>query len=109
MEKSPNVAEHWYPKDVKKRALVDEYLEWQHNNTRLFGAMYFRTKFLEPKLFQKPINEKKVQMYFNGLQQTLDILESTWLGSGNKQYLASEKISFADILCSCELEQTSKY
>lgn len=44
MEKYPNVAEEWYPNDFKKRALIDEYLEWQHNNTRLFGAMYFRSK-----------------------------------------------------------------
>lgn len=24
------IADNWYPKDSKKRAKVDEYLEWQH-------------------------------------------------------------------------------
>lgn len=24
------VDDHWYPKDSKKRARIDEYLEWQH-------------------------------------------------------------------------------
>ena len=38
------VAEHWYPSDLKKQAKVDEYLEWQHLNTRLFCAMFFRHK-----------------------------------------------------------------
>jgi glutathione S-transferase len=26
--------QHWYPKCDKTRAQIDEYLEWQHNNTR---------------------------------------------------------------------------
>lgn len=26
------IADNWYPKDNKKRARVDEYLEWQHVN-----------------------------------------------------------------------------
>lgn len=59
-------------------------------------------------MFNKPVNDKKVQMYFNGLQTTLDTLESTWLASSSKDYLASEKISFADVLCAAELEQTSE-
>lgn len=29
------VDDQWYPKDAKKRARVDEYLEWQHVSTLL--------------------------------------------------------------------------
>lgn len=47
-------------------------------------------------------------MYFNGLQQTLDNLDSVWLESSKKKYLATEELSFADILCACEIEQTSE-
>ena len=39
-----HVADHWYPCDIKGQARVDEYLEWQHTNTRINCAMYFRTK-----------------------------------------------------------------
>lgn len=39
-----SVDDHWYPKDSKAQARVDEYLEWQHLNTRLFCAMYFQHK-----------------------------------------------------------------
>lgn len=35
-----NVADHWYPKDSVKQARVDEYLEWQHTNTRAHCARY---------------------------------------------------------------------
>jgi len=35
-----NVADHWYPKDSVKQAKVDEYLEWQHTNTRADCALY---------------------------------------------------------------------
>ena len=42
------IEDHWYPVDVKKRALVDEYMEWQHNNTRITCAMFFQTKWLIP-------------------------------------------------------------
>lgn len=39
-----NVADHWYPKDSQKQARVDEYLEWQHHNTRAHCTEYFRHK-----------------------------------------------------------------
>ena len=38
------VADHWYPKDLQKRALVDRYMAWQHLNLRLFGSMVFRVQ-----------------------------------------------------------------
>lgn len=38
------VSDHWYPKDSKQQARVDEYLEWQHLNTRANCALYFRAK-----------------------------------------------------------------
>ena len=38
------VPDNWYPKDSKKQAKVDEYVEWQHANTRLNMAMFFQHK-----------------------------------------------------------------
>lgn len=29
------IADNWYPKDTKKRAKVDEYLEWQHVSLKI--------------------------------------------------------------------------
>lgn len=39
-----DVDSHWYPKDPLAQQKVEEYLHWQHTNTRLQCAMYFQVK-----------------------------------------------------------------
>ena len=40
------VADNWFPKDPKKRALVDEYLDWHHSNLRSgVTGQVFKIKF----------------------------------------------------------------
>ena len=34
-----DVPDHWYPKDIKARAKIDEYLSWHHTNLRLGAAV----------------------------------------------------------------------
>lgn len=34
----------WYPVELKERARVDEYNNWQHLNLRANGSMLFQTK-----------------------------------------------------------------
>ena len=29
-----HVADHWYPEDLKVRAKIDQYLDWQHTGVR---------------------------------------------------------------------------
>ncbi|XP_054282304.1 glutathione S-transferase theta-1-like [Macrosteles quadrilineatus] len=98
-----NVPDHWYPQDSQLQARVDEYLEWQHLNTRLFCAMYFQYKVLRPVMSGKPADEKLVKFYYNGMQVVLDQLCNVWLKDRN--YLCGDKISIADLLGLCELDQ----
>lgn len=105
MDSNESLADHWYPKDLRARALVDEYFEWQHNNTRMACAMYFQSKWLIPLMSGKPASESKVAMFQGHMEKTLDILESTWLESSDKAFLTTNEISFADILAACEIEQ----
>jgi len=105
MTKNTGIDEHWYPKDIQSRAHVDEYLEWQHNNTRMGCAMYFQAKWLLPLMTGKPTSESKIVMAQTHMENVLDLLENVWLQSNEKDFLTSKEISFADILAACELEQ----
>ncbi|XP_055379262.1 glutathione S-transferase theta-1 [Condylostylus longicornis] len=94
-----------YPNEVKQRASVDEYLEWQHLNTRLGCGMYFRKKFLEPALLGMEPNEAEIAFSKAHMEKSLDIMENTWLA--NTDYLCSNSLTVADIFGACEVEQTA--
>ena len=47
------VADNWYPKDLKTRSLVNNYLHWHHSNI-LFGCgMYIFNKYGAPIVYGK--------------------------------------------------------
>lgn len=98
-----DIPDHWYPKDSKSQAKVDEYLEWQHFNTRLHCASYFRQKYLIPRITGQPVVPEKIVPYEQRLIKCLNDLENIWLN--NTPYLAGSEISIADIFGSCEVEQ----
>lgn len=66
MDKNLGLAEHWYPKELRARALNDEYLEWQHNNTRMACAMYFQFKKLIPMSKKFSLIKTKTLLLFCG-------------------------------------------
>ena len=41
-----NVPDHWYPKDIEKRAKIDEYLSWHSGNLRMGAAGYMFRKVI---------------------------------------------------------------
>lgn len=60
MTKKLPYEDFWYPKDIKERAMVDEYLSWTHNNIRLACGMYFFTKWRDPIMTGIPADPKQV-------------------------------------------------
>ena len=36
-----NLPDHWYPKDLKQRGKVDQYLHWHHSHTRGLAKLFF--------------------------------------------------------------------
>jgi len=102
------VADHWYPKDPMEKLRIDQYLDWQHHNTRLNCAMYFQNKWLQPLLQNRPVNQKQVDKSLKAMEDTLANFENFWLDGGKKNYIGvKEQISVADIWACCELEQPS--
>jgi len=93
-----------YPTDSMQRALVDEFLEWQHNNLRLTCAMYFQLVWLLPILTGKPTKPERIAEMKGRMEGVLDTLEDVWLGEGNK-FLTGKSLTAADIWAACEVEQ----
>ena len=60
-----------------------------------------------PTLTQEPPNEKRVQNFQKGMEKALKDIQEIWLENGHKKYLGGDKISVADIIAVCELEQPS--
>lgn len=69
---------------------------------------YFLVQFLEPMLLNRPVNEKAVARFLKGMENCLSEIENIWLDRGKKQFIAGDKISVADLLACCELEQPGK-
>ncbi|GLV32972.1 Glutathione S transferase T3 [Carabus blaptoides fortunei] len=98
------VADHWFPKDSRKQAKVDEYLAWQHHNTRFLCNFYFQRKYLTPIRTGVPMKEEHIQDSEDRLVGCLEKIENMWLDK--QKFLAGDDITVADILAACELEQT---
>ncbi|XP_060521887.1 glutathione S-transferase theta-1-like [Cylas formicarius] len=103
---SDKIPDHWYPQDNFEQAKVDEYLEWQHLNTRAFCAVYFRDKFMVPMLTGQTPNPQIIKKREENLVAFLDQFEDLWLNQGH-EYVVNNKISIADLVAACELEQPS--
>ncbi|KAG5668173.1 hypothetical protein PVAND_016123 [Polypedilum vanderplanki] len=105
MSKYKNIPDHFYPSEIRARAAVDEYLEWQHLNTRLGCAIYFQIKKkIGPfaAISENP-NEGALPIFKFLMESTLEAIETLWLRG--KKFLCSDEISFADIIAACEIEQ----
>lgn len=103
------IENHWYPRDDQARARIDEYLEWQHLNTRQTCFQYFILAFVKPrKLGPSPDDAQVNAAAQKQMGESLDFIENVWLKDG--PFIGGQKeISFADILAACEIEQPSKF
>ena len=70
-----------------------------------FFFWFPQSKFLIPLRSAKPEDSNEVSKYWERMHKTLDAIENIWLDNGQKKYLCGDKISVADIVACCELEQ----
>lgn len=98
------IPEHWYPRDSQVRAKIDEYLEWQHDNSsKVFNAFVQEKWTLENAEDDHRSNEEKVEEYRRQVEQNLNQLEHKWMVPG--EFIVGHQITIADILAACEVEQ----
>mmetsp|Transcript_22944 Transcript_22944/g.25469 ORF Transcript_22944/g.25469 Transcript_22944/m.25469 type:complete len:114 (+) Transcript_22944:180-521(+) len=89
------VSDHWYPKDSKKRALVDQYLDWHHTNLRVGAGHQIYQRVFGPMVGLK-VNESELVSKGKILKNSLKYINN--LLSQNI-YLCSDTISIADLSC----------
>jgi len=102
-----NVADHWYPKDPKKRALVDAALDWHHLNLRRYASQLIASRviskisadFLPADVDYDALAAECAKM----LPRSLDQLE-IMLQHG-KFLQNADEVSIADVSLVCEVTQ----
>lgn len=95
--------DHWYPADLQKRALVNEYLSWQHTATRMHGSKIFWLKLMIPKVMKMEAPKEKMDSAIEDLEGSLKIVEEKFLQ--DKPFIAGEHISLADLVAIVEIMQ----
>lgn len=102
-----SVEDFWYPKDAKKRALIEEYFSWAANNMYTLGEnrddheMTLLRKFKDPLLITGQRNEKLEK----NLNKALDALEEQWM---DREFITGNEMTIADLFTACDVEQTSR-
>ena len=93
LAESKNVDDSWYPKDPRKRARIDRFLNWFYPNFRMqHEAIMFNKVFAPAKGW--PVTGWKLQMAEAQYPAAVGQLES-WLGE--TEFFGGDDISIADI------------
>ncbi|KAM4049642.1 glutathione S-transferase theta-3-like [Anomaloglossus baeobatrachus] len=95
--------DHWYPSDLQKRAHVDEYLAWQHTNTRLHSYRLFWIKGMTPYLLGHEATPERLNPALSELNATLKAIETKFLQ--DKPFFAGDEVSIADLVAIVEIMQ----
>ncbi|XP_063313122.1 glutathione S-transferase theta-3-like [Pelobates fuscus] len=98
-----NTPDHWYPSDLQKRARVDEYLAWQHTNTRPHGSKIFWGKHMAKVLTGEELCPEKLNPLLVQFSNILTDLEKVFLQ--DTPFLVGDEISIADLVAIVELMQ----
>lgn len=97
---SRGVADHWYPRDLGRRAVVDRFLHWHHTNLRHAHHWVWELKWAP--LFGRQQRPWVLEESPIVLERALKVMEK-WLTA--TPYLAGAEISIADLSALCELSQ----
>ncbi|XP_041455901.1 glutathione S-transferase theta-1-like isoform X1 [Lytechinus variegatus] len=88
-------ADHWYPKSLQPRSRVNEYLDWQHFNTRPRMTKVFLAEVIFPRMTGTPPDPAALAPDIQRMEETLDNIETYFLR--DKPFLCGDDISIADL------------
>ena len=67
--------DHWYPANLKKRALVDQYIDQHHSNLRV-GITFSSLNMIMPRVTKKPMDMSQFKTTKATLHKALSDMES---------------------------------
>ena len=96
------VDEKWYPRqDVFRRALIDQWLDWHHNNSRFAAMNYVFSKVFKP-IFDSRGLKTSVYETYSFLLKVLNFLNKILK---ERKFIVDDIISIADLIIASELNQ----
>ena len=98
---SRGVADHWYPADLRKRAVVDMYLDQHHSFLRV-GISQSATTLMTPRVTGEQIDLPMFKRSRKYLKQGLADLE---VRLSKYAYICGPEMTIADLSAACELDQ----
>ncbi|XP_054765787.1 glutathione S-transferase theta-1-like [Lytechinus pictus] len=101
------VPDHWYPKDLEKRARVDEYMAFHHTGTRGGCCGIFISEVIIPLFSEgkEHASEERLKRDTENLTKQLDKLENAFLQDND--WLVGDDISVADVLAVSEIMENT--
>ncbi|XP_071848972.1 glutathione S-transferase theta-2-like [Apostichopus japonicus] len=101
---SKDIDDHWYPKDLRKRSRVNEYLSYHDGSTRQLFSKVFRDEYLSKmRSYCKPSSEEDAKENVKQMEYVASQLQDTFLK--DQKFLCGDEISIADILAVAEVIQ----
>jgi glutathione S-transferase len=105
-----NVADHWYPKDPKRRAVIDSILEWIPLNITVGWGPLLVSRVMAKipgvgNLLNMETDEKLEARSEKILHAGLDLVETVLLSGPGKFLENGDEVSLADIVLLCQLKQ----
>ncbi|XP_016474265.1 glutathione S-transferase T1 [Nicotiana tabacum] len=100
----PEVADHWYPSDLQKRAKIESVLDWHHSNLRRGSVGYVLNSTLAPAL-GLPLNPQAAAEGEKILSASLAKIDTYWLQKDGSFLLGNSQPSIADLNLVCEIMQ----
>ncbi|XP_008315954.1 glutathione S-transferase theta-1b [Cynoglossus semilaevis] len=95
--------EFWYPTELRQRALVTEYLSWQHMGIRLNGSKIFWLRLLVPKMLGAEVPQEKMDLALKELNGSLKLLEEKFIQ--DKPFIVGDNMTLADLVAIVEVIQ----
>jgi glutathione S-transferase len=93
---------NWYPKDPFRRALVNQWLDWHHSNTRFASSNYAFRNVFGKRLEQLGVKVRETYDTTDMIPKVLGFLDKIL---SKRKFIVDDEVSIADLILVQELNQ----